>query len=90
MATHSSILAWKSSGTEEPGVPQSTGSQKRWTRLSNGTTAGVFLGWASLGAKMRIVPGKLRQVGHCSQDQDQILFPKPRSKAKSISKGRNK
>ena len=28
MATHSSILAWEISWTEEPGVPQFTGSQK--------------------------------------------------------------
>ena len=28
MATHSSILAWKISWTEEPGGPQSIGSQK--------------------------------------------------------------
>ena len=27
MATHSSMLAWKSPGTEEPGVPQFVGSQ---------------------------------------------------------------
>ena len=28
MATHSSILAWKISWTEEPGGPQSIGSQR--------------------------------------------------------------
>ena len=28
MATHSSILAWKIPGTEEPGELQSTGSQR--------------------------------------------------------------
>ena len=28
MATHSSILAWKIPWTEEPGGPQSTGSQR--------------------------------------------------------------
>ena len=28
MATHSSILAWRIPGTEEPGGPQSTGSQR--------------------------------------------------------------
>ena len=33
MATHSSILAWKIPWTEEPGGLQSTGSEKRWTRL---------------------------------------------------------
>ena len=31
-ATHSSILSWKIPGTEEPGGPQSMGSQS-WTRL---------------------------------------------------------
>ena len=35
MATHFSILAWRSSRTEEPGGLQSMGSQKRQTRLSN-------------------------------------------------------
>ena len=29
MATHSSILAWRIPWTEEPGGPQSTGSQVR-------------------------------------------------------------
>ena len=28
MANHSSILAWRVSGTEEPGGPQLTGSQR--------------------------------------------------------------
>ena len=35
MATCSSILAWKIPQTEEPGKQQSTGLQKRQTRLSN-------------------------------------------------------
>ena len=34
-ATHSSILAWETSWTEEPGGPQSMESQNSWTRLSN-------------------------------------------------------
>ena len=36
MSTHSSILAWKIPGTEEPGELQSMGSQSR-TRLSTHT-----------------------------------------------------
>ena len=35
MATHSSILAWEISWTEEPGRLQSMGMQKSLTRLSN-------------------------------------------------------
>ena len=35
MATHSSILAWRISWTEEPGGLQSTGSQKSQTQLSD-------------------------------------------------------
>ena len=35
MAIHSSILAWKIPWSEEPGRLQSTGLQKRQTRLSN-------------------------------------------------------
>ena len=35
MATHSSILAWRIPGTEEPGRLQSTGSQKSRTRFSD-------------------------------------------------------
>ena len=35
VATHSSILAWRISWTEEPGGLQSMVSQKSWTRLSN-------------------------------------------------------
>ena len=34
MASHSSILAWRTSGTEKTGRLQYTGSQKSWTRLS--------------------------------------------------------
>ena len=36
MATHFSILTWKIPWTEEPGGPQSKGSQSQ-TRLSNST-----------------------------------------------------
>ena len=35
MATHSSILAWRSPWTEEPGGLQSMGWHKGWTRLSD-------------------------------------------------------
>ena len=35
MATHSSILAWETPWTEEPGGLQSTGVTKSGTRLSN-------------------------------------------------------
>ena len=35
MATHTSILAWEISWTEDPGGLQSMGSQKSWTRLSD-------------------------------------------------------
>ena len=35
MATHSSILAWQISWTEEPGGLQSMGLQKSWTQLSD-------------------------------------------------------
>ena len=35
MATHSSMLAWKISWTEEPGKLQSIGSQKSQTQLSD-------------------------------------------------------
>ena len=35
MATHSSILAWKISWTEDPGGLQPMGSQKSQTRLSD-------------------------------------------------------
>jgi len=38
IATHSSILAWKIPGTEDPEVLQSTGSQKSWTWLSDKIT----------------------------------------------------
>ena len=34
-ATHSSVLAWEIRWTGEPGRPQSRGSQKSWTRLSD-------------------------------------------------------
>ena len=38
MATHSSILAWEISWTEEPGELQSMGSKKSWIRYSNEIT----------------------------------------------------
>ena len=37
METHSSILAWETPRTEEPGGLQSMGSPKSWTRLSDFT-----------------------------------------------------
>ena len=37
MATHSSILAWKTPWTEEPGRLQSTGSQKRHNQATEDT-----------------------------------------------------
>ena len=39
IATHSSILAWEISWTEEPGWLQSLGSRKSWTGLKDETTA---------------------------------------------------
>ena len=38
MATHSSILAWRIPWMKESGGPQSMGSQKSLTQLSNSTT----------------------------------------------------
>ena len=38
VATHSSILAWEISWTEEPGELQSMGSKKSWIRYSNEIT----------------------------------------------------
>ena len=35
MVTHSSIFAWEIPWTEKSGRPQSIGSQKSWTQLSN-------------------------------------------------------
>ena len=35
MATHSSVLAWRTPWTEEPGGLQSMGSQRVWTRMSD-------------------------------------------------------
>ena len=34
MASHSSILAWETPGTEEPGGLQAMGLQKSWTDLA--------------------------------------------------------
>ena len=39
MATHSSILAWRTPWTEEPGRLQSTGYQKSWICLKQLSTA---------------------------------------------------
>ena len=41
MATNSSVLAWRSPWTEEPGGPQSMGPQKSRTRLTDRTTTKV-------------------------------------------------
>ena len=43
MATHSNILAWEISWTEEPGKLQSMGSQKGQAQLSDSTTAAKFM-----------------------------------------------
>ena len=37
MAPHSSTLAWKIPWTEDPGGPQSIGSLRSWTQLSDFT-----------------------------------------------------
>ena len=42
MATHSNILAWKISRTEEPGVLQSMGSSKPRDRTQDSCIAGGF------------------------------------------------
>ena len=47
MATHSSILAWRSSWTEKPGGLQSVGSQSR-TQLSDFTFITMILAHASV------------------------------------------
>ena len=44
MATHSSLLAWEISWTEEPGGLQSIGLQKSQTRLSEQTTRKRVIG----------------------------------------------
>ena len=44
MGTHSSILAWKTPWTEEPGGSQSAGLQKSQTSLSDQTTTSINLG----------------------------------------------
>ena len=45
IATHSSILAWRVSGTEEPGELQSLGLQKSQTRLSDEINDTVWWWW---------------------------------------------
>ena len=45
IATHSSILAWRVSGTEEPGELQSMGLQKSQTRLSDEINDTVWWWW---------------------------------------------
>ena len=35
VAVHSSVLAWETPWTEEPGGLQSMGSRKSWTQLSD-------------------------------------------------------
>ena len=61
MATHSSILAWKISWTEEPGGLQSMGSQRvghGWaTNTYSGQTDWVGRGSASLSQVGRERPG---------------------------------
>ena len=42
LATHSSILAWRTPGTEEPGGLQSMGSQSR-TRLKRLNTGAILI-----------------------------------------------
>ena len=44
MATHSSILAWRSPRTEEPGELQSIGSQESDTTEATSHTHKVFAG----------------------------------------------
>ena len=73
MAPHSSTLAWKIPGAEEPGRLQSMGSQKSRTRLSDFTftfhfhalekemtTHSSILAWKIPGAEE---PGRLPSMG---------------------------
>ena len=77
MAPHSSALAWKIPGTEEPGRLQSMGSQKSRTRLSDFTftfhfhalekemaTHSSVLAWRIPGAEE---PSRLQSMGSHSR-----------------------
>ena len=43
MATHSSVLAWETPWTEEPSRPESMGSQKSQTQISDDNMAKIIL-----------------------------------------------
>ena len=43
MATHSSVLAWETPWTEEPSRPESMGSQKSRTQISDDNMAKIIL-----------------------------------------------
>ena len=43
MATHSSVLAWETPWTEEPSRPESMGSQKSQTQISEDNMAKIIL-----------------------------------------------
>ena len=58
METHSSILAWRIPWTEEPGEPQSTGSQSR-TQLSDFTFTAL---WCGVEMKFGVTEEKRREA----------------------------
>ena len=84
MVTHSSILAWKSPWTEEPGQLQSTGSQRvrhdwaNYTRHSDDICVGSFV---SLGQLQRIAGGQgaLRRLRGCGGQPTSSSLPLPAS-----------
>ena len=62
MASHSSILAWRTPWTEEPGGLQSTGSRKRRTGPNTLTHIRAPINW------IRAYPNNLIQLGHFFKD----------------------
>ena len=61
MAAHSSMIAWEIPWTEEPGRPQSVGSQSR-TRLTRLSTHPGLSKWAQQGAPQECVRGLLVHI----------------------------
>ena len=58
MATHSSILAWKIPGTEEPGSQQSMGLQRvghDWTTNKQTEKQNIGCGWIQ-GGQEKLLP----------------------------------
>ena len=91
MATHSSILAWRSPWTEKPGGLQSMRSQKGWTGLTDSTMTTKY--YSSLKKIISLTKKKKKkgnlELGPDAENEVLMIDPQgPLSQVKNIIRGK--